>query len=157
MTMKRTFTFLITLALFVIHFNVYAKTQNTIDIKLKNIVFTLEKADTPFTRRQGLMHRKTLQNNRGMIFIYDYPQKTTFWMGHTLIPLDLIMINKDKKVCDIYSMYPQKPKQKNETDSEYKNRLKKYTSSEKILYAIEVNIDTCKHLGIKKGDTIDIP
>lgn len=52
--------------------------------------FTVELANTPQTRSQGLMFRESMPKSAGMLFIYDSPQRATFWMRNTLIPLDMI-------------------------------------------------------------------
>jgi uncharacterized membrane protein (UPF0127 family) len=52
--------------------------------------FTVELADTPQLRNQGLMFRESMPKSAGMLFIYDSPQRATFWMRNTLISLDMI-------------------------------------------------------------------
>jgi uncharacterized protein len=52
--------------------------------------FSVELADTPQTRSQGLMFRESMPRSSGMLFIYDSPQRATFWMRNTLISLDMI-------------------------------------------------------------------
>ena len=51
--------------------------------------FTVEVAGTPEQQERGLMFRKSLAADRGMIFPYDPPQEVAFWMKNTLIPLDI--------------------------------------------------------------------
>lgn len=131
--------------------------KSTLSLFLGEQKFILEKAKTPFEKRQGLMHRANLPKNKGMIFIYNHPQKVTFWMGYTKIPLDLIMIDKTGTVTDTFSLEVQKPRGKNESAMQYSSRMPKYESSVKILYAIEINQGYIKKLGIKKGDRISIP
>lgn len=63
--------------------------------------FTVEIADTDASREQGLMFRKNLAANRGMLFDFRSPQTVTFWMKNTLIPLDLIFIAKDGHVISV--------------------------------------------------------
>lgn len=63
--------------------------------------FTVEIADTDATREHGLMFRKSLAADRGMLFDFGTPQTVTFWMKNTLIPLDLIFIGKDGRVVTI--------------------------------------------------------
>ena len=63
--------------------------------------FTVEIAETDATRERGLMFRKSLAPDRGMLFDFGSPQAVTFWMKNTLIPLDLIFIGKDGHVVSI--------------------------------------------------------
>ncbi len=63
--------------------------------------FTVEVADTDQTRETGLMFRKSMAPNRGMLFDFGAPQAVTFWMKNTLIPLDMVFIAKDGHVVSI--------------------------------------------------------
>jgi uncharacterized membrane protein (UPF0127 family) len=52
-------------------------------------------------RAQGLMFRKTLEPEEGMLFVFDQQLRYSFWMKNMNFPLDLIWINQDKVVVDI--------------------------------------------------------
>src|SRR5665213_4581900 len=52
--------------------------------------FTVEVADTEASRDRGLMFRKSLAADRGMLFDFHTPQPVAFWMNNTLIPLDML-------------------------------------------------------------------
>ena len=61
----------------------------------------VELAITPEERATGLMYRTSLDVDKGMLFIYERPGRLKFWMKNTLIPLDMIFLNKDKDVVHI--------------------------------------------------------
>lgn len=55
--------------------------------------FSVELADTAEARARGLMHRESLPSSAGMLFLYDDPQRLSFWMRNTLIELDIIFLD----------------------------------------------------------------
>jgi uncharacterized membrane protein (UPF0127 family) len=63
--------------------------------------FTVEIAATPAEQERGLMFRKSLAPDRGMLFIYKQPQPAAYWMRNTLIPLDILFIAPDGHVLSI--------------------------------------------------------
>jgi len=63
--------------------------------------FQVELADDTAERERGLMFRKTLAPDRGMLFDFKTPREVAFWMRNTLIPLDIIFIRPDGRVLSI--------------------------------------------------------
>lgn len=64
--------------------------------------FSVEIADDPAERAQGLMFRERLSAGSGMLFIYEEPQDVAFWMKNTLIPLDMVFIGPDGRVNGVH-------------------------------------------------------
>lgn len=52
--------------------------------------FSVDVADTAAERSQGLMFVDSMPRSKGMLFVYDRPQRVAFWMRNTLIPLDMV-------------------------------------------------------------------
>jgi uncharacterized membrane protein (UPF0127 family) len=71
-----------------------SKSGQTIDVKV-------EIARTEPERQRGLMFRQKLESGRGMLFIFEHPEKLSFWMKNTYIPLDMIFIDANKRVVYI--------------------------------------------------------
>lgn len=63
--------------------------------------FVLDVANTPQTREKGLMYRRHLAANEGMLFAFAGSEPRTFWMKNTFIPLDLIFLDAQKRVVGI--------------------------------------------------------
>lgn len=67
----------------------------------KEIPFTVEIADTPEKREIGLMYRKEMAADHGMIFIFAQELPQSFWMKNTQLPLDMLFISADQKIVGI--------------------------------------------------------
>src|SRR5215510_11492372 len=68
--------------------------------------FTVEVAETPETQTRGLMERPALAPNAGMLFIFSDVAMRSFWMMHTLIPLDMLFIDADGRIINIQANAP---------------------------------------------------
>ncbi len=115
----------------------------TIDITIKDKTLSLEIAKSAIQKSRGLSNRNSLCPNCGMIFVYRIESIYPFWMKNTLIPLDIIWVNKQGTVVDIIQGKP--------------NDLSILTPKSKALYIIELNLDTSNNLNLKIGDQIQIP
>lgn len=61
----------------------------------------IEVAKSAYEIEQGLMHRRSLPANGGMLFIFDQEDYRTFWMKNTYLSLDILFLNKDKEIIRI--------------------------------------------------------
>ncbi|TPV34107.1 DUF192 domain-containing protein [Paucihalobacter ruber] len=101
----------------------------------------IEIADTPYKRETGLMYRDQLGDQQGMLFIFDEAQYLAFYMKNTKISLDILYLNEEKIVVDIY----ENTTVMDETALPSKNIAK---------YVLEVNAGKVKEWGIEPGDYI---
>lgn len=63
---------------------------------------TTEIADTPEKQVLGLMFRKTLPDDRGMLFLFNQPKRGSMWMKNTYIPLDMLFFNQRREIVHIH-------------------------------------------------------
>lgn len=115
----------------------------TITMPIGNKTFTLEVADDDEKREIGLMFRDSMPADHGMIFVFPDEQHRGFWMKNTRIPLDIVYVAADKRVASIHAMQP--------------FDLTPVNSAGPAMYAIELNVDTARAVGVKAGDKLDIP
>ena len=111
---------------------------------LKNACVEAEIADTDVQRQRGLMYRESLPENKGMLFIFDYEARHSFWMKNTRFPLDIIWIDKDKRVVDI------KPAVSPCAETSCEGLIPR----DKALYVLEVNAGFAQKKKIQIGDKV---
>jgi len=104
--------------------------------------FEVEIVTTPETRAQGLMFRKSLAANGGMLFVYPDEQPVSFWMKNTLIPLDMLFVRADGSIAHI--AHNAIPHDEIPIDS-----------GAAVKAVLEVNGGTATALGIKEGDRVE--
>jgi len=73
----------------------------SISTKTGDHAFSVEIASTPATRERGLMDRRFLPQDRGMLFEFDRDGPVAFWMKNTYIPLDMVFIARNGAVTRI--------------------------------------------------------
>jgi len=74
----------------------------TVETKQGARQFKVELADSDAEIAKGLMDRRSLDDDKGMLFVFDDEKPRSFWMKNTLISLDMIFIRSDGKVTSIY-------------------------------------------------------
>ncbi len=70
-------------------------------------VVRVEIANSDESRARGLMFRRELQQDRGMIFVFPTTEEHSFWMHNTLIALDMIFLAEDRSVAGVVTAPPQ--------------------------------------------------
>ena len=100
----------------------------------------VEVARTPEERNLGLMGRRSLGKDEGMLFIFETEDRHSFWMKNTLIPLSIAFIDRDRRIVWITDMKPL--------------TLDSHVPPKPILYALEMNKGWFSAHGIKVGDAI---
>jgi uncharacterized membrane protein (UPF0127 family) len=107
----------------------------------REVIFQVEIADTPAKRELGLQYRKELPTERGMIFLFPIESQQTFWMKNTPIPLDMIFINRARKIVGIVEQavpFTLEPRSVNGPSQ----------------YVLEIGGGLTKRYGIEAGDTV---
>jgi len=117
--------------------------NNKVIINGKQI--NVEIADNDEEMTKGLMFRRELGENKGMLFIFEDSGSRTFWMKNTLIPLDIIFISEDFKIINIEKAEPCKLEP-----------CKLYHSTDKARYVLEVNKGFTERKKINPGDLVEI-
>jgi uncharacterized protein len=82
------------------------KTLPTATISVKGVPVLAELARSEEELAKGLMFRKSLDDGKGMLFIFPGDERLSFWMKNTLIPLSIAYIAKDGTIMDILDMKP---------------------------------------------------
>jgi uncharacterized membrane protein (UPF0127 family) len=106
--------------------------------------FQIEVAETPQQMMQGLMFRRSLAPDAGMLFDYKRPTTATMWMRNTLIPLDMLFVDARGKIVNIQQRaVPQ-------SDDVI-------AAAAPVRAVIELNGGTAERLGIAPGDQVVHP
>lgn len=117
--------------------------EDLVKLTIADKIILVEIADTDQERALGLMNRKTLEKDSGMLFVFQEEQKLSFWMKNTLIPLSIAYISRNGEIKEIHDMYPLDEKA--------------VPSSRSVMYALEMNQGWFKDNQISVGDKITIP
>ena len=126
---------------FLVSFYTFSNEKIDVSIYNKNITFNVEVAKTIEERRIGLMYRKKLLDNEGMLFIFPREKIIKLWMKNTYIPLDVIFISENKVIVDI------KKNMEKLSETIVKSKVKSRI-------ALEFNAGLINKLNIEIGDKV---
>lgn len=100
----------------------------------------VEVAHTDATRERGLMHRQSLAENHGMLFVFFEAERHSMWMMNTNIPLSVAFLDKDGVILNISDMMPR--------------TVTAHRSAGAAKYALEVNQGWFKKRNVKPGTRV---
>lgn len=126
----------------VLLFSCGAETE-TVVLGIGDAEITVEVARSEEDRARGLMNRKNLDEDAGMLFVYPVDTRMSFWMKETYVPLSIAFIAKDGTIREIYDMKPLS--------------LRPVESKFSVRYALEMNVGAFERLGVGPGDVIRLP
>ena len=120
----------------------YKPVLKNVEVKIDDKTFHAEIADTMLSREKGLMFRKEMPKENGMLFVFSTEGTYKFWMLNTSIHLDMIWMDKDKKIIFI------------QQDAEPCRFIpcKTYGPNQSAAYVLEINANLTKKYGINVGD-----
>jgi uncharacterized protein len=117
-----------------------AESLPLIPLKIGEFEFCAEVAATQGARERGLMHRKTLAENQGMLFVFPESGKYSLWMANTIIPLNAAFLDAEGVILAIVTMHPQESAI--------------HSSPEHTAYALEMNAGWFDERRIRAGDKV---
>ena len=112
-----------------------------INLSINRQALIAEVAANDNSRTTGLMHRRMMPENRGMLFVFPYSMPLSFWMMNTFIPLSIAYIDEAGIIVNITDMKPQT------TDP--------HPSTRPARYALEMNQGWFARHGIKAGAKVE--
>ena len=109
----------------------------------KTEIFRMEVVATNSDRMRGLMFRKSLAANAGMIFLFNEEREQSFWMKNTLIPLDMVFVSSAWKVVGVLENVPPLTEDPR-------------TVGIPSQYVLEFSAGTIKRLGVSNGAAVEV-
>lgn len=113
------------------------------EIKVGEKVVRMQLAVRPAEMQRGLMERRDLGRDDGMIFIYDKPQQMSFWMRNTPTPLDIGFFRSDGTLAEVYALHPFDENTVSSRDTQ-------------LRFALEMNQGWYRASGVKPGAKLDL-
>jgi uncharacterized protein len=115
-------------------------------VELHGQRFSVELATDDASRQHGLMMRTALAPDHGMLFVFPYIGPQAFWMKNTLIPLDILYFDADRRLVSMQLDVP--PCKADPCPT--------YPSDAPAIYVLELSAGTAQRIGAKPGDTLKI-
>jgi uncharacterized membrane protein (UPF0127 family) len=106
--------------------------------------FQVEIAETPNQRAQGLMFRRQMNADAGMLFLFGGQEERAMWMKNTFIPLDMLFIEKSGRILRI-------------EQRTVPHSLRAIVSGGPVFAVLELNAGTASRLSIRPGDRVIYP
>ena len=115
----------------------------TVEISINDTVFVVEIARTVEEQRLGLMFRRSMDEDRGMLFVYEADRRLDFWMKDTYIPLSIAYLTSQGEIVEIFDMTPESQRS--------------VPSSRSVRYALELNQGAFDRIDAKPGTFVELP
>src|SRR6185437_3514551 len=116
-------------------------TQLTVETTSGPKKFSVEVASDPASQQRGLMFRRSLSPNAGMLFAFHSSASLSFWMKDTFLSLDMLFIRSDGTIASIAS-------------STAPLSTTPIRSTEPVRAVLEINGGRAYELGIRPGDRV---
>lgn len=108
----------------------------------RTIAVRVEVARTEAERTRGLMYRNHLEPDAGMLFLFPRPASLVFWMKNTLIPLDMLFLDRDRRVVGIVENAAPETESPRRVDGDSQ-------------YVLEVGGGLSRQWGVAAGSTVE--
>jgi hypothetical protein len=145
MNKKFLFIFIILILIAGLIFIIYNRERKD-RVCFKNNCFEVELAITHEEQMSGLMFKKSLDKDKGVLFVFPEEGEYSFWMKNTSIPLDIIWIDQNGEVVFISE----------NTQPCQENTCPVISTDKKAKYVLEINAGVSKGISLKVGDKLEI-
>ena len=143
---RKSFSYLLLLLLLISFFSCTSHSPANLEevtMKLKNQTITVELARSSLERQTGLMNRKKMDMDHGMLFVFEEAAPRSFWMKNTLIPLSIAFMDGEGIILNIEYMEPL--------------NLASIPSAGPAMYALEVNLGMFHEWAVRPGYRMVLP
>ncbi len=126
------------------------------EIAIGGETWMLELALDDDSIRRGLMHRETIPDDGGMLFIFPDSDYRSFWMAYCLVDIDLIFLDGRGTITALHEMKIEPPRETGESELAYNARLKNYESAFPARFAIELPAGSIERLQLRVNQNIPL-